>query len=199
MTKRMKMNYLRKILNASLCNKNYSTVVFHASFSLDDMKDIIEELKDEYHIKNLIIIDFDNDKVKTFFESDPTEDEIRRFIPKFKNPIGNMKIIYFNNPVTDLSNEYYSDYSVKYYGLLKQYNKEVVERIEKADDCDKTVSAYPNKAWAESLLGDPDLLGELWVKVYKTLLDPNVERREVVRRIESRSGHNENDSKSFCR
>ena len=129
MTKRMKMNYLRKILNASLCNKLYSTVVFHASFCLDDMKDIIEELKDEYHIKNLIIIDFDNDKVKTFFESEPTEDEIRRFIPRFKNIIGNMKIIYFNNPVTDLSNEYYSDYSAKYYGLLKQYNKEVFERI----------------------------------------------------------------------
>ena len=67
MTKRMKMNYLRKILNASLCNKNYSTVIFHASFCLDDMRDVIEELKDEYHIKNLIIIDFDNDKIQTFF------------------------------------------------------------------------------------------------------------------------------------
>ena len=131
MTKRMKMNYLRKILNASLCNKNYSTVVFHASFSLDDIRDVIEDLKKEYHIKNLIIIDFDNDKVKSFFESDPTKDEIRRFIPKFKNPIGNMKIIYFNNPVTDLSNEYYSDYSVKYYGLLKQYNKEVLIELKK--------------------------------------------------------------------
>lgn len=187
MTKRMKMNYLRKILNASLCNKNYSTVIFHASFCLDDMRDVIEELKDEYHIKNLIIIDFDNDKVQTFFESDPTNDEIRKFIPKFKKPVGNTKIIYFNNPVTDLSNEYYSDYSVKYYGFLKQYNKEVFDKIESLTECDKTVTCYPNKAWAESLLGDADLLGELWIRINKTLLDPNVEKREIIRRIERKN------------
>ena len=187
MTKRMKKNYLRKILNAALCNKNYSTVVFQASFCLDDMKEAIEELKVEFNIKNLIIIDFDYNKVKTFFDTDPTEEEIKRFIPRFNKPIGNMKIIYFNNPVTDLSNEYYSDESVEYYGLMRHYNKEVFNRIDNLSDSDKMVSTYPNKEWAESLLGDPDLLGELWLRINKTLLDPNVEKREVARRIERKN------------
>lgn len=184
MTKRMKKNYLRKILNACLCNKRYSTVVFHASFCLDDMREIIEELKDEFHIKNLIIIDFDNDKVKSFFDTNPSDAEIREFIPKFNNPVGNMKVIYFNNSVTDLSNDYYSDYSVKYYQLLREYNKTVFDKIDILPTEDKTVTAYPNKAWAESLLGDPDFLGELWIRINKTLLDPKVEKREVSRRIE---------------
>lgn len=187
MTTRMKKNYLRKILNACLCNKKYSTVIFHASFCLDDMREAIEELKDEFHIKNLIIIDFDNDKVKSFFDANPTQAKIDKFIPKFNSPIGNTKIIYFNNPITDLSNEYYSDYSQKYYQLLRDYNKAVFNTIDSIDVSDKTVSAYPNKAWAESLFGDPLLLGELWIRIYKTLLDPNVEKREVVRRIERKN------------
>ena len=39
MNKRIKKNFLRKILNACLKNKNYSTVVFHATFPLDDLKE----------------------------------------------------------------------------------------------------------------------------------------------------------------
>lgn len=88
---KIKKEYLRKILAASLNNRNYSTVVLHASFCLDEIKDIIEELKDEFHIDNVIFIDFDNDKIKSFYESNPTEKEIERFIPKFSKPIGNIK------------------------------------------------------------------------------------------------------------
>ena len=50
----LKKNYLRRILDISLNNQNYSTIIFYASFSLDEIKPIIEELKDEYHIKNVI-------------------------------------------------------------------------------------------------------------------------------------------------
>ena len=74
MNKRIKKNFLRKILNACLKNKNYSTVVFHATFPLDDLKEFIDELKEEFHIKNIIIVDFDNDKVRDFFECDPTNE-----------------------------------------------------------------------------------------------------------------------------
>ena len=56
MNKRIKKNFLRKILNACLKNKNYSTVVFYATFPLDDLKEFIDELKEEFHIKNIIIV-----------------------------------------------------------------------------------------------------------------------------------------------
>ena len=59
MNKRIKKNFLRKILNACLKNKNYATVVFHATFPLDDLKEFIDELKEEFLIKNIIIEDFD--------------------------------------------------------------------------------------------------------------------------------------------
>lgn len=187
MNKRIKKNFLRKILNACLKNKNYSTVVFHATFPLDDLKEFIDELKEEFHIKNIIIVDFDNDKVRDFFECDPTNEEINQFIPKFKKPIGNMKVIYFNNPTTDFSNNYYSDYSQRYYNLLTEQNKEVFNRLNGLATEDKCVTVYPNKDWAEALLGDTEYLGELWLKINKTLLNPDVEKRELIKRIERKN------------
>ena len=52
----IKREYLRKILDISLNNREYSTVVFQASFCLDEIKGMIEELKGEYHIDNVIFI-----------------------------------------------------------------------------------------------------------------------------------------------
>lgn len=92
---KIKKNYLRRILDISLNHRNYSTIVFRATFSLDEIKDIIEELKSEFNIDNVIFIDFDNDKIKSFYESNPTEKEIEEFIPKFPTPTGNMKLIFF--------------------------------------------------------------------------------------------------------
>lgn len=114
---RIKKEYFRKVLAVSLSNRNYSTVVFRASFCLDDIKGIIEELKDEFHIDNVIFIDFDINRIKSFFNSQPTEKEIEKFIPKLSKPIGNMKVINFLNGRTNLSKNN-SDYSKIYYSLL---------------------------------------------------------------------------------
>lgn len=183
---KIKREYLRKILAVSLNNRDYSTVVFQASFCLDEIKDIIEELKEEFHLDNVIFKDFDNDKIKSFYESNPTEKEIERFIPKFPQPTGNMKIIYFHNPITDLSDNYYSDYSIKYHEDLQKYNKELFDRIKKISKSDKTVTSCPNKEWAESLLGSQKKLDELWMKISKTLLNPNETQNELEKRIEQK-------------
>ena len=195
---KMKKNYLRRILDVSLNNRHYSTVVFQASFCLDEIKDIIEELKDEYHIDNVIFIDFDNEKVKSFYNSNPTEKEIERFIPKFPKPIGNMKIIYFNNAITDFSNNYNSDYSVKYYKHLKEYNKEVFDRIKNLSSSDETVTVCPNKEWAEGLLGSQEQLDELWMKISKTLLSHNEAKKEIEKRIEQKKELNRMGIRKLC-
>ena len=195
---KVKREYLRKILTVSLNNRNYSTVVFRASFCLDEIKYIIEELKDEFHIDNVIFIEFDNDIVKSFYESNPTEKEIEKFIPKFSRPIGNVKMIYFCNGKTDLSNNYCSDYSKKYYSHLKDYNKEVFDRITNLSDDDKTVTICPNKEWAESLLGNQEQLQELWIKISKTLLNPSEARKEIEERIERKNELNKMDIRNLC-
>lgn len=195
---KIKKIYLRRILDASLNNRDYSTVVFRASFCLDEIKDIMEELKGEYHIHNVIFIDFDNEKIKSFYNSNPTDKEIERFIPKFPKPIGNMKIIYFNNAITDFSNNYYSDYSVKYYKHLEEYNKEVFDRIKNLSSSDKTVTSCPNKDWAEGLLGSQDQLDELWMKISKTLLSPDEAKREIEKRIEQKKELNRMGIRNLC-
>lgn len=194
----LKKNYLRRILDASLNNRNYSTVVFKASFCLDEIKDIIEDLKEEYHIDNVIFRDFDNDKIKSFYESNPTEKEIEQFIPKFSNPIGDMKEITFINDITDFSENYYSDYSVKYYEHLKKYNKELFDRIENLSDSDKTITVCPNKEWAEGLLGNQNQLDELWVKINKTLLNPDEAKKEIEKRMERKKELNRMGIRNLC-
>ena len=196
--KRIKKEYLRKILTASLSNRNYSTVIFHSSFCLDEIKDIIEELKDEFHIENVIFIDFDNDKVKSFYESNPTEAEIERFIPKFQKPIGNTKIIHFHNEKTDFSDNYFSDYSRKYYGHLEEYNKEVFDRFKASPSDDITVTACPNKEWAESLLGSQERLQELWIRMSKTILTPDEARREIEERMARKNELNRMGIRKLC-
>ena len=100
---KIKKEYFQKIFSTCLCNNNYSTIIFCATFCLDEIKDIVEELKDEFHIKRIIFNDFDKNKIQTFFNKMPSEKEIEEFIPKFPSPVGNIKIIYFDNPATDLS------------------------------------------------------------------------------------------------
>ena len=197
-TEKIKREYLQRILTASLSNRNYSTVVFRASFCLDEIKNIIEELKDEFHIDNIIFIDFNNDKIKSFYESNPSETEIENFIPKFPNPIGNMKIIHFDNVKTDLSDNYFSDYAKKYFSHLKGYNKELFERIEKITAEDEMVTSCPNKEWAESMLGSQDQLQELWIKISKTLLNPYEEKKEIIERIERKNELNRLGIRNLC-
>lgn len=179
----MKKEYLRRIINASLNNKKYSTIIFSATFCLDEIKGILEELKKEFGIDNIIIIDFDFQKINSFFESNPTEEEIKNFIPKFPIPTGNTKIIYFDNARTDLSDNYYSENSGKYYKYLNEYNKEVFDKFYSLPRTDKTVVACPNKEWAEGALGSQDKLDELWEMVSKSLLSCDEEKKEIEERI----------------
>ena len=144
------------------------------------------------------LVDFDNEKVKSFYNSNPTEKEIERFIPKFPKPIGNMKIIYFHDAITDFSNNYYSDYSVKYYKHLEEYNKEVFDRIENLSDSDKTVTVCPNKDWAEGLLGSQEQLDELWMKISNTLLNPDEAKKEIEKRIEQKKELNRMGIRNLC-
>ena len=183
----IKREYLRKILDVSLNNRNYSTVVFEASFCLDELKEMMKELKDEYHIDNVIFIDFYNNKVKSFFESNPTEKEIERFIPRLSKPVGNIKGIYFHNAITDYSATCCSDYSINYYKYLSKYNKELFDKMKTLSTSDKTIVAFPNKEWATALLGSEDRLGELWIKINKILSRPSDEKKEIEERIQRKN------------
>ena len=175
----LKKNYLRRILDISLNNQNYSTIIFYASFSLDEIKPIIEELKDEYHIKNVIFMDFDYDKIKAFYDSNPSEKEMEMFIPKFLEPIGNVKCIYFQNTVTDFSDVYFSDYVIKYYRCLKESNKEVFNKMENLSGCDQTLTICPNREWAEGLFVIKEYLDNLWIKINRIFLNSSEEKREM--------------------
>ena len=182
----LKKEYLRNILNVSLSNRNYSTVVLNASFPLDEVRDILEELKKEFNIANLIINDFHSDKIKAFYETNPSETDIEKFIPKYPKTTGNIKYIYFEN-VTDTDQDFYGDIGSKYFKDLKRYNKELFEKMDNKNNEDVTVTACPNKKWAESLLGSEDKLDELWLRMSKTLLSYDALKKDGKERAERKN------------
>ena len=118
----IKKEYLRKILKASLNGQNYSTVFIRATFPLYDLKDILEELKYEFNIENIIFFDVDYDKIKSFYETNPSEDEIEKFIPKYPIPTGNMKVIILTDDSTYYSNHMSSEYTEDYIDDFFKYN-----------------------------------------------------------------------------
>ena len=180
----LKKEYLRNILTVSLSNRDYSTVVLNASFPLDEVRDILEELKKEFNIANLIINDFHSDEIKAFYETNPSETDIEKFIPKYPKTIGNIKYIYFEN-VTDTDQDFYG--ASKYFKDLKRYNKELFEKMDNKNNEDVTVTACPNKKWAESLLGSEDKLDELWLRISKTLLSYDALKKDVKEKVERKN------------
>ena len=105
------------------------------------------------------------------------------FIPKFLEPIGNVKCIYFQNTVTDFSDVYFSDYVIKYYRCLKESNKEVFNKMENLSGCDQTLTICPNREWAEGLFGSKEDLDNLWIKINRIFLNSSEEKREMENRI----------------
>lgn len=175
---KLKRDYLKNILNKGLMNDDYSSVIFQSSFALDEVKFLMDDLKDEYNINKIAYIDFDNSKVKDFFSSNPSEEEIDKFIPRYELD-GKTKLIQFSN-VSDYSDEYFSDYSIFYLKNFMRCNKELF-RVREFKDV--LISVYPNEDWAFSLFGNRGKLNELWEMVNDCLLSDDV-REELNRRIE---------------
>ena len=184
---RVKKDYLRKVLATSLNGNDYSTVIFRASYCLDDIKDTIDSLKDEFNLDNIIYIDFDNDKIQQFYESNPTEKEIENFITKLPKATGNIKVIYICNTVTDFSDYKYSEHYKKYQSDLKKYNQDIFDKMRSLPRHNITSTIIPNKEWAESLIGDQNELKELWIKINKTLLNKDEAKKEIEERIERKN------------
>ena len=150
----IKKNYLRKVMEISLQNDNYSTVVFYASYCLDDIKDIVEEIKDEFSIDNVIFVDFDLPKINSFYKTNPSEKEIDRFVPVLPKPVGKMKFIKFLNTKTEVSRDFCNDYIDQHCNYLELRNPELFEQIQDLKKTDMTLTVCPNKEWAKGLYGN---------------------------------------------
>lgn len=176
----IKKNYLRNILNKALKNDKYTSIVFHASFPLDEVKELMEEIRTEYNIETIAYIDFDKNKVKKFFNANPSKQEIEEFTPKYPELKGKVKEISFTN-VTDYSKEYFSNYSIEYYRNLMRYNKTAF--IAKENE-DILITIYPNEEWAYQLLGNKKKIDELWKIINDICIEEEKTKEEFLRRLE---------------
>lgn len=183
----LKKQYIHNILSNSLSTRDYSTVIFSATFPLDEVKDIIEGYREEFNLKNIIFLDIDYEKVKEFYLTRPKEEEIKKFIPMFDKPIGNTKMIYFGSTTTDYCENAYCGETIRYEKALRKNNKELYEIIKKLPTTDQTVTILPNKAWAQSLLGSEEKLNDLWLIISQALLDEKVTKIEADKRIERKN------------
>lgn len=181
---KIKIEYLRKILKASLNGQNYSTVFIKASFPLYDLKDILEELKYEFNIENIIYFDVDYEKIKSFYETNPSDDEIEKFIPKYPIPTGNMKVIILTDDSTYYSNYMSSEYTEDYIDDFIKFNSELFDIISTLEN-KITISACPNKEWSKYLYGSQNRLSDLWKIINSNIPDidqSNIESRNMIER-----------------
>lgn len=181
--KDLKKNYLRKLFSTIIGDRIPSNLILYASYSLDDIRDIVFEIKDEYNIKNIIFFDYDYEKTKSFFNSNPTNDEIERFVPKYLVPNGPTRIIYFNN-VTDVCDNRFDEVGEKYYDYLEKKNKDFYKYLIEEKKYNRTVTLCPNKEWAKALYGNEDKLYDLWLLANEIIPTSEKIKEEVKERAE---------------
>ncbi len=182
----IKKNYFRRIFSTSFNGQGPYTVIVTATFSLDEVRDIILEVSREFNIDNIIIEDYDYEKISNFFSNNPTEEEIMEFIPKYPVPRGNVAEIFFCN-VTDESNEWYSPFGDEYYKYLERKNSEYYEIVHNLPSENSIGTVCPNRKWAKSLLGSEDKVDELWKIIDEVIpsqeaLDEEAKIRDEIQR-----------------
>ena len=169
-----KREYLEKIFDACFKDGERCDLIISASYSLDDVKDIILGLKDQYNINQVIFFDFDYEQMKGLSERELTPAEIERLIPKYEIPQGKTKIMYFINDTTSktiIYEECYIRYA-QYWGMV---NPEIMKICAENDTSKLIVTVCPNKLWAKALYGSEDRLDDLW-----QLINQSVPSRETL-------------------
>ena len=174
----IKEKYLRKMFDVLFGEREPQNVIIQASFSLDDVRDIIFKIKGDYNINQVIFYDLDYERIKNFFGRNPNEEEVDRFIPKYPPLVGKTKVIYIRNDATDYLREFNNKYSSQYHDGWKRINPEVYNAIfegDKIDGINTATAVLPNIYWAKNLYGSEDKIVDLW----KLMLEVTATREEL--------------------
>ena len=155
-------------------------IIFEAR--VNDVATLCEEDKTniEYHSNSSAAYE----KIEAFYKTNPSEDEIEEFIPKYPIPTGNMKLIILTDDSTYYSNYMSSEYTEDYIDDLIKYNTELFDIIFALEN-KITISACPNKEWSKYLYGSQNRLSDLWKLINSNIPDidqSNIESRNMIER-----------------
>lgn len=190
-----KREYLEKIFDACFKDGERCDLIISASYSLDDVKDIILGLKDQYNINQVIFFDFDYEQMQVLSERDLTPAEIEKYIPKYEIPQGKTKIMYFINDTTSKTVVYEACY-IRYVQYWFMINPEIMQICTENDTSKLITTVCPNKLWAKALYGSGDRVDDLWQFINQSV--PSIEElsdeievlREMRRKLEMLRIHN---------
>ena len=197
-----KEEYIRKMIELGCNPLEYNNIVIISDTSLDNVKHIFLKLKEEYNIDQMLFIDRDERRLYEFFKTNPSEEEIDRYVekqPELKNP-EKTKII-FNYP------SHYDGYSKRlsneYKDQLKLYRK--IDRNSNGAIYDLShvkehlmITCIPDKSWAKYLLGSKNKEKKLWnlvnkivpnTKEYRELIEKNKEIEEYLSKSRIKNLH----------
>ena len=187
MEREQKKNYLRNFFYRCIGDNQYDTFIFKATFPLDYIKDLIEEVLEEFKIKRIIYIDFNGEEIKKFLETKPTYREMKEYVPTYLEPIGKTKLVYLENSLTDFSNDYYEAYSSNFLDAINNKNRKVFDMIDSLPLDNKVLTSIPNPIWAEALFGSKDDIDKLWELLLKTQLSKKAEIEIIKQKIEQKN------------
>jgi len=182
-------DYLRKILEFGCNVQKDDNLIVYSNEEIPYFKETLLKIKDDYKINQIIFFNFNYEEIYNFLKTNPTEEEIRKYIykyPKIKNPHKTKMISFYPNDYDGyyykLSYEMY-EYTKKYSKIDSEINKEIYEIWEKFP---QTVTVWPTKSWAKNLLGSYDKIEELWILLSQAIPSKNkllktIEKLEYIR------------------
>lgn len=160
--------YLRKVLELG-CNieENDDLIVF-ARTDINELKEELLKLKDEYKINSITFIEKNNEKIYDFLKGNPADEEIKKFVNKYPDsfiPHKTKMISICDDDHSVFYNllSYESDELYDKYDLLNKYdyeiNKSFWDLINKIPCIGITC---PNKYWSNILFNNDNSILELY-------------------------------------
>lgn len=170
-----KEEYLRKMIEIGCNLENTDSIVLFSDSDLDNVRDVLLKLKDEYQLKQLILIENDFKKLYEFFKTNPSRSEIIDsvpWLPKLINP-KRTKFIYnyqedhegYDSKIDD---EFPIDRKIRDSHLANTYSDIFDLPYTKGQ---YMIVSFPNATWAKHNLGSKDKENELWDLVNRTIPD----------------------------
>ena len=177
--------YLRKLLSICYNTSEYDNIVIYSKNKLNDVTNVFLNIKNDYNIDQLVFFDYDYEKLYNFFESNPTNEEIKEYVTRYPklNDFNKTKFLYifyddhsgiYAKLLTKYKNEFnlYNEYNFKinkdYWDLLN--NRKCVTGI-----------VLPDIYWTERLFGSKEKISDLWKLINKTISSTSEYIKEIER------------------
>lgn len=176
-------SYVRKVLEIGCNIRENDSVIVYSNDDISDFEETLLRIKDEYKIKEVILIRRNYEKIYKFLKKDPSYDGIKKFITKYPKLQKNDNVKIISAFYVDHSG-YFSKICNEVYDLYRKYCKfdgEINSELYENFSTGYVIGvSCPTKYWAKSIQEIRNIK-KLWNLINKTVPDVSNFKEEILR------------------